>query len=87
MSLLDATILITGLVTVTVAIGLVVWFFYILIKAVVEEPCFINLLAFIAILCLFTFVGCLAYVEYTEKDEKEYQKYLDLKAKYEKEIK
>ena len=85
MSLLDTTILITGFVTITTAICLVIWLFYDLSKTLFERPRFIDILIFIIVFCFYTFIGCLAYLAYIEKDTKDYQQYLELKAKFEKE--
>lgn len=87
MSLLNVTIAITGSITVIAMVCIITWLFYTLIKVTFEEPDVLNILALITILCIFVFGSCMAYINYTEKDTKEYQQYLDLKAKYEKEIK
>lgn len=85
MSLLEITVLSSGSVTVIAIICGTIWIFYDLIKTTIEEPSLYNILALIVILCVFTFGICGAYIKYNEKDTKEYQQYLELKAKYEKE--
>lgn len=87
MSLLEIIFVISGLVTVIAMICGTIWLFYDLTKMIIEEPSIYNVLAFIVIICVFTFGICGAYIKYNEKDTKEYQQYLDLKAKYEKETK
>lgn len=86
MSLLEIIILITGSVSVIFALCLVIWLFYDLIKTAFKEPCLLNILALFVILCLFIFGSCMTYIKYTQKDTTEFQQYLDLKAKYEKEV-
>lgn len=84
MSLLEVIFAISGLITVIAIICGTIWLFYDLIKTIIEEPSIYNVLAFIVILCVFTFGICGAYIKYDEQETKEYQQYLDLKAKYEK---
>ena len=85
MSLLEVTFVISGLITVIAIICGTIWLFYDLIKTTFEKPSLYNIPALIVILCVFTFGICGAYIKYNEKDTKEYQQYLELKAKYEKE--
>nr|DAR34972.1 MAG TPA: SMODS and SLOG-associating 2TM effector domain 6 [Caudoviricetes sp.] len=87
MSLLEATFVISGSITVIAIICGTIWLFYDLIKTTFEEPSIYNVLGFIVILCVFTFGICGAYIKYNEKDTTEYQQYLELKAKYEKDSK
>lgn len=87
MSLLEVTFVISGSITVIAIICGTIWLFYDLIKTTFEEPSIYNVLAFIVILCVFTFGICGAYIKYNEKDTTEYQQYLELKAKYEKDSK
>lgn len=87
MSLLEIIFAISGLITVIAIICGTIWLFYDLIKTTIEEPSIYNVLALIVILCVFTFGICGAYIKYDEKDTKEYQQYLDLKTKYEKDSK
>ena len=85
MSLLEITVLITGSITFLAFICGVIWLFYDLFKTAFEEPSFYNIAALITMVCVFVFSSCLSYIKYTEQDTKEYQQYLELKAKYEKE--
>lgn len=85
MSLLDITILVTGLITILTVICVVCWFFYDLIKSLREEPSLSTVLFFIAILCMFINAGCLIYAKEKNKDTTEFQQYLELKSKFEKE--
>lgn len=87
MSLLEVTFVISGSITVIAIICGTIWLFYDLIKTTFEEPSIYNVLALIVILCVFTFGICGAYIKYNEKDTTEYQQYLELKAKYEKDSK
>jgi hypothetical protein len=86
-SLLEITFAITGLVTIIAMICGTIWLFYDLIKTTFEEPSIYNVLALVVILCVFTFGICGAYIKHNEKDTIEYQQYLELKAKYEKDSK
>ena len=85
MSLLEITFVISCSITVIAIICGTIWLFYDLIKIIIEAPSIYNVLALIVILCVFTFGICGAYIKYDEQDTKEYQQYLELKAKYEKE--
>ena len=87
MSLLEVTFVISGSITVIAIICGTIWLFYDLIKMIIEEPSIYNVLGLIVILCVFTFGICGAYIKYNEKDTNEYQQYLELKAKYEKDNK
>lgn len=87
MSLLNITIAVTGIITILTVLFIIGWVFYDLIKSLREEPSLSTALFFIAILCMFINAGCLIYANEKDKATKtEFQQYLDLKAKYEKEV-
>lgn len=86
MSALDITILVTGSITFIAAFCAVIWVIYDSIKTVIQESSFVNFLIMVVMNSFLIFAICLTYVKYTEKkDSTEYQQYLDLKSKYEKE--
>ena len=86
MSLIDLTLIVTGSISALAAITAILWFLINLIQEVYSEPSITNILALLIFLCIFIFAGCLSYVKMINKDTIEYQQYLELKAKYEKEV-
>lgn len=84
MSLIDLTLIVTGSISALAVITAILWFLINLIQEISSEPSITNIIAMLIFLCILTFVGCLTYIKVTDKDTTEYQQYLDLKAKYEK---
>lgn len=87
MSLLNIVLVLSGSVLFLTFIALVIWLVITLVKQLYHYPTWQSYLEAFIFVCLFTFIGCLSYTLSKEEKPTEYQQYLDLKAKYEKEIK
>lgn len=85
MSLLDLMLIVTGSISALATISAVLWLLINLIQEIASNPSMTNILALLIFLCIFTFIGLFTYVKIKNKDTTEYQQYLDLKAKFEKE--
>lgn len=85
MSLLDLMLIVTGSISALAIISAVLWLLVTLIQETASEPSITNIVALLIFICIVIFSILFPYSKIKDKDTIEYQQYLELKAKYEKE--
>ena len=87
MSLIDLTLITTGSISALAIIIAILWLLINLVQEIVLDPSISNIAALTIVLCICIFIGVFTYVKTTDQNTTEYQQYLELKAKYEKDSK